>query len=567
MKAWPLIFLVCVSCSDGITPVAADQSIREVQDSYIDGVVADAAVPVAWDSAPVADVVDAEQDAPDVEWECEDGIERSCTIAARVGECGVGTEFCRNYQWSECVPVHGPRLERCNGYDDDCDESVDEDLSRACYTGPANTQKVGVCEGGVYACLGHGGYDPVCRGEVLPSDEVCDALDNDCDGSVDEGLRNRCGLCGPPPPERCNFLDDDCDGLIDEGAGACVCGNELYEIQAETCNGIDDDCDEAIDEGPLGGPLTVLCLPALEPDGDIQLVERDQGVGICRAGVSFCDQRRVEGVREYGFFTCDRALGPQPEHCNGIDDDCDGVLDEGFDPIPEDIMVSFVIDLSASMDAQELMAAFNVIQIFLRAAPEPVLARMCFSLFTVGTENQPAIFPGPPLCGTSAQFNAAVADVFPIDPSWDAGAELTINALLMLALDDNFDMDGVNGVETFEWHLNPGRPVQRQDIAFPNRRPAIFILTDERPQWDGNGWPALPEPISELVNRVMRATNALVWIAAPNELIINQFSELMPGYEGFFGTRFNEANGEAIEDSLGQALDDLACLLGPQIER
>ncbi|MBU1131754.1 putative metal-binding motif-containing protein, partial [Patescibacteria group bacterium] len=46
--------------------------------------------------------------------------------------------------------------------------------------------------------------------------EVCDGLDNNCDGQVDEGLLNLCGTCGPAPVEDCDGVDNDCDGEIDE---------------------------------------------------------------------------------------------------------------------------------------------------------------------------------------------------------------------------------------------------------------------------------------------------------------------------------------------------------------
>ena len=57
--------------------------------------------------------------------------------------------------------------------------------------------------------------------------------DDDCDGEVDEGVRNACGGCGPTPEEVCNGVDDDCDGIIDEGAvNACGrCGEPCYDFE------------------------------------------------------------------------------------------------------------------------------------------------------------------------------------------------------------------------------------------------------------------------------------------------------------------------------------------------
>ena len=61
---------------------------------------------------------------------------------------------------------------------------------------------------------------PVTVMPCVAAAESCDGKDNDCDGVVDEGVKNACGSCGPIPPEVCDGKDNNCNGLIDEGTEA-----------------------------------------------------------------------------------------------------------------------------------------------------------------------------------------------------------------------------------------------------------------------------------------------------------------------------------------------------------
>ncbi len=90
--------------------------------------------------------------------------------------------------------------EACDGQDNDCDGTIDEDLIRECYTGSESTLDVGVCQGGSQTCSA--GSWGSCVGEVVPVTELCDGLDNNCDGSTDEGW--------PELGQECNVGKGEC---------------------------------------------------------------------------------------------------------------------------------------------------------------------------------------------------------------------------------------------------------------------------------------------------------------------------------------------------------------------
>lgn len=90
----------------------------------------------------------------------------------------------------------------------------------SCYSGPEGTLDVGVCRSGTMICLDDGSGFGECSGEVLPSPEQCNLLDDDCDGLVDEGVLEVGLLCdlGLPdwmPGNNCNEGTVQChEGVI-----------------------------------------------------------------------------------------------------------------------------------------------------------------------------------------------------------------------------------------------------------------------------------------------------------------------------------------------------------------
>jgi hypothetical protein len=278
------------------------------------------------------------------------------------GPCKQGTLVCQSGN-VVCMGATNPTFETCNGIDDDCDGSIDEDFNtntdvnncgacgNVCGAGlPNNGNAVWACQAGtcqIASC--NAGYHD---NNNSPTDgcefgvcffsgaEVCDGVDNDCDGVIDEktAIGAPPGICATEGEcagtvATCPCQDKpDSMGCATPSGWVCIYGPNVSKdangniIPETKCDGLDNDCNGIIDDAQ---PEVRHADCGTYPSCPFTGATCNNGqTGVCaRAGNFVCDAANPTGPAVCN--APDGSGSKTTETCNNLDDDCDGIIDNG----------------------------------------------------------------------------------------------------------------------------------------------------------------------------------------------------------------------------------------------
>lgn len=237
---------------------------------------------------------------------CTTGMPGIC--ANGTSACSGGTIVCNQNMQSSAETCDGTLDENCNGtVDEGC--ACTNGAMQSCYNGPPGTSGVGQCKTGLQTCSN--GMWSMCAGQVLPAVETCNAIDDDCDGSTDEGNPGGGSACSTGNVGICAA------GTLTCSSGTLGCVQNTPAAPSENCGTPEDDnCNGQVNESCICAPFsTRSCYSGAAGTA---------GVGVCKSGLQTCNA----GGTAWG--PCTGEIIPGTESCqNSLDDDCDGQTNEG----------------------------------------------------------------------------------------------------------------------------------------------------------------------------------------------------------------------------------------------
>jgi hypothetical protein len=271
------------------------------------------------------------------ESDCTDPADYNCDGSSAYADVdGDGFAACEECDDGDAA-VNPDATERCDGVDNDCDGTIDEDDATDALTWYADADGDGFGDSGTTtaACDQPSGYVGAAYATdcddtdaaVSPVDpEICDGVDNDCDGSTDEGLLDA------------YYADSDGDGYGDAGSSTEACAAPSGFVEDDTdcddsdatvnpganerCDEQDNDCDGLVDDDDSAVVGTTTWY--VDYDGD--------GYGGARLSTAACEQPSGYVADASDCDDTDASAWPGAEEiCDGADNDCDGTVDEGLD--------------------------------------------------------------------------------------------------------------------------------------------------------------------------------------------------------------------------------------------
>ena len=223
--------------------------------------------------------------------------------------------------------IYPNATELCDGLDNDCNGTIDDNINSITFYLDSDNDGYGDFNNSISDCAQPTGY--VLDGTdcddsdatIYPNaTELCDGIDNDCNGSIDESTA-------------IYYLDNDGDGFGNAEIFIQACeqpdgyvpdaddcddnNNTIYPSAPELCDDIDNNCNGIIDDEATA------VIFYYDADND--------GYGDTQYRISSCEQPSGYVLNDNDCNDNDASIFPNAEEiCDGVDNNCDGIIDENY---------------------------------------------------------------------------------------------------------------------------------------------------------------------------------------------------------------------------------------------